>query len=296
MEYRYIPLIIIAIILVFLAYSKINIFETMETPMETMENVFAVGNAFTGLECINDNLPLYSINNDRTITVLGNASGTPLYRNDLKIPQNIICRANVKTIPEWKNDRYYNQGDTVMFNRRAYTAKTAVPVSAQFDITQWTLASDLNTFVSKDGIRQLPGGQSAPNTRDVFNKLSSEGYTQLKCEPVALSDVSHYCKKIYDSFDEWCNTLDPLGKKNTKGCSQDTASAANKTASVASNASVAIIGGVSVTKFSNEVITGTVSPQQISTCQNRDCVRNRPSGLSMTVCKDNCKNCGKTKC
>lgn len=225
---------------------------------EGIENttVFGVNNAYTGLHCYNNNLPLVSV--DNTITCISKDGINCLMRNDLKIPSkdiidinnnitthNILCRSD--------EDRNFN----------------------------------VNTFLSKDGIRQLSNGTTNPNTRDVFNDLSSNGYYTLQCSQNGLNDTNHWCNKTYVSIQDMCNKYDVFSKSSHTECGDSLIAFKNSKATT--------INPVISTLYK----TGDVnlkSPAMLSSCKNKDCVRGRPSGMSLAVCRENCNSCGKTNC
>jgi hypothetical protein len=117
-NYFYIILLVIFCILYFS-----NTFEKLENtcnpPKETIQGI---GNAYTGLMCINDDLPLISLSDSGTFNCISKFNANDkdkvecLTRKDLGIPSSIQCRdPNVSKFQTWKPETSYKVNDTVYY-------------------------------------------------------------------------------------------------------------------------------------------------------------------------------------
>ena len=261
-------------IVLFLAVIYFVFIHNMEGAENTddTQTVFGVRNAFTGLHCYDNSLPIVSVDSN-TFTCISKDGSNCLMRDDLKIPRENVYDANGKIITtgilcQNKEDKNYN----------------------------------VNTYLSKDGIRQLAGGPSKPNTRDVFNDLDSNGYYTIECNQPALNDPNHWCNKVYNSVDKMCSsfvkpdgTSDDIIKSMYSEC----------TGTLATFKRTPAKAGTSLTKSTlykkaaadaTPVAGATPDALTITNCKSKDCVRNRPKGMSLADCQTNCGVCGKTKC
>lgn len=154
---------------------------------------------------------------------------------------------------------------------------------------------NINTYLSKDGVRQLPssvtGGQ--PNSRDIFDDLSKNGYYTLQCNYKALNDPNHWCGKISASYKEWCGTLDRFAKASNPGCDSIPLYAEKVTDSTITKT---LFKNLSDSEKAANSKMGIIDMATVVSCQNKDCVRNKPSNITASECKANCSKCGKTKC
>ena len=212
------------------------------TPPQT---IFAVGNAFTGLTCYDDNQPIVS-QDGNTFTCISKDGTNCLYKQNLNIPNTVSCK-------------------------------------------------DVNTYLSKDGVRQLPSsvGGGSPNSRDVFDDLSKNGYYTLQCNYKALNDPNHWCNKISQSYNNWCGTLDRFAKASNPGCNSIPLYSQKPTDSTLT--SVLFKNLTDAEKAANSKM-GIVDRATVVSCQNKDCIRNKPANITSAQCKTNCSTCGKTKC
>jgi hypothetical protein len=194
-------------------------------------------------------------------------------RDDLKIPRENVYDANGKIITtgilcQNKQDKNYN----------------------------------VNTFLSKDGIRQLAGGPNKLNTRDVFNDLDSNGYYTIECNQPALNDPNHWCGKVYKSVDNMCNSfVRPDGKPDefTKSMYTECTGTLATFKNTAATPGTPLIKSTLYKKAPAGVaLAPGAAPDAltITNCKNKDCVRNKPKDITAAVCQTNCTTCGKTKC
>ena len=182
------------------------------------QTIFGVMNAFTGLHCYDNNLPIISVNSG-TFTCISKDGKNCLMRNDLKIPDTILCK---------------NSEDK---------------------------DNNVNLYLSKDGIRQLAGGSTNPNTKDIFNDLDSNGYYTIQCNQTAINTPGHWCNSMYDKVDTMCNSFtDQFTKSMYTECDGSLATFKNSTPK------------------DNSLTVSTLyktgdNALQILTCQNKDCIR-----------------------
>ena len=286
--------ILLTFFLVYCLLISTNVFENItNTPAPAPQTVFAVGNAFTGLECIDDSLPLYS-QDTNTYTALSIDGVNPVYRSNLNIPSYVQCRDGITSLfTPWVSGTSYKVNDTVSYAGVNYVAQVAHKSTSMLSqMNMWQPAENINTYLAKDGIRQLPSGDPKnPNTRDIFDTLSSSGYTTMKCEYNALNNPNHFCNKINNSYSSWCNKLDPFTKASHTEC-QSLPAYGSKPTTLGNSV------GLTNTLYSNAPTPSGSgpTPSQISSCQNKDCVRNLPKGVSSAQCKINCTKCGSTTC
>ena len=92
---------------------------TCNPPKETVQGI---GNAYTGLICIDDNLPLISLSNSGTFNCISKFNVNDkdkvecLTRKDLGIPDSIQCKdPNVSKFQTWKPETSYKINDTVYY-------------------------------------------------------------------------------------------------------------------------------------------------------------------------------------
>lgn len=117
--YFYIILLVIICILYFSNTFSENFEQTCNPPKDTIQGI---GNAYTGLMCIDDTLPLISLSDSGTFSCLSKFDANNkdkvecLYRKDLGIPNSIQCRdPNVSKFSTWKPDTQYKVNDTVYY-------------------------------------------------------------------------------------------------------------------------------------------------------------------------------------
>jgi hypothetical protein len=293
------PILILAVLAIYYLYTKHFSEGAENTPAP--QTIFAVGNAYTGLECIDDSLPIYSRDSD-TYTALSIDGTNPVYRADLNIPSYIQCRKLEGTptnlFTPWNKDNKYKVDDVVSYNDANYqcspedSAVTVCDDQPDKSNKKWRVAQDVNTFLAKDGIRQLPVA-NPPNSRFIFDKLSKDGYTTIQCNYKALNDPNHWCAKVHNSYQGWCNKLRKFSRDSRTECD-----------SIPKYVGKSSSNTVTATLFKNltdeekaaNLAKGFVDAATIASCSNKDCVRNKPKGMSSTDCTANCKKCGKTTC
>ena len=253
-------------IILFLAVIYFIFIHSIEGIENTPQTIFGVRNPFTGLRCYDNNLPIVSIDSN-TFTCISKDGINCLTRDDLKIPRENIYDANGKIVSNGilcrnKEDRNYN----------------------------------VNTYLSKDGIRQLAGGPTKPNTRDIFNDLDTNGYYTIDCTPAGLNSQNHWCNKLYNNVQEMCNGIkDPFEKRNYPECG-------NTLATFKNSPIVPNMPNVNSTLFKKPEQTQNVSKSTtpdaytINMCKNKTCIRGRPAGMTLQACQMNCEKCGDSKC
>jgi len=254
--YLYIIFFIIIIYFIFIH----NIEGLDNSPPQT---VFGVRNPFTGLRCYDNNLPIVSIDSN-TFTCISKDGTNCLLRDDLKIPRQNTYDGNGKLINNGilcrnKDDKNYN----------------------------------VNTYLSKDGIRQLPGGSSNPNTRDIFNDLDTNGYYTIDCTAAGLNTSNHWCNQLYNNVQDMCNNMkDQFEKNNYPECGN--AISTLKNSQITPN--MPLINSTLFKKSDTNKSSSIPDAYTISMCKNKTCIRNRPSGMSLQICQTNCDKCGDSKC
>lgn len=194
-----------------------NLDDTSANTTTTPQTIFGVRNAFTGLHCYDNNLPIVSVDSG-ILSCISKDGKNCLMRNELKIPDTVLCKNS-----EDKNN-------------------------------------NVNTYLSKDGIRQVAGGSDNPNTKDIFNDLDSNGYYTIQCNQTALNTSGHWCNSIYNTVDTMCNSLDPISKSLYTECNG--ALATYKNTSPKDNS-------LTVSTLYKKGDDGLA----ILTCQNKDCIR-----------------------
>jgi hypothetical protein len=291
------------------------------------QTVFGVRNAFTGLKCYDDNLPIVSADSN-TFTCISKDGVNCLTRDQLLVPRNtkvvngklvtssVLCR-NVtnRNITTWVSGKPYNIGDSVVYQGRSYLVINNIPADktkfppSQKDVERfWKKADDINTYLAKDGIRQIAGGSSNPNTRDVFNDLDANGYYTMECTLNGLNDPNHWCSKVYNSVDKMCNswvnpdgTEDKITKSSYTECT-GTLQTYRDSWKQLKPAQIPPPPPFKSTLWKRPPVNVAPVPGaapgalQISECKNKTCLRNRPAGMDLKTCQTNCGNCGKTKC
>jgi hypothetical protein len=291
------------------------------------QTVFGVRNAFTGLRCYDDNLPIVSVDSN-TFTCISKDGKNCLTRDQLLIPKqtqvvngnlvtsSVLCR-NVtnRTVTSWQPGKPYNIGDSVMYQGRAYLVINNIPADKTSLIPShkdaerfWKKADDINTYLAKDGIRQLPGGPSKQNTRDVFNDLDANGYYTMECTLNGLNDPNHWCSKVYNSVDKMCNswvnpdgTPDRFSKDSYPECS-GTLQTYKDSWKKLSPALIPLPPPFKSTLWKRPPVGAPATPGsapgalQIADCKNKVCLRNRPAGMDLKTCQTNCGKCGTPKC
>lgn len=329
MEYSKILMgVLLLVIIYFMFINSAEKLENVSSQEEKPQTVFGVRNAFTGLRCYDDNLPIVSINSN-TFTCISKDGQNCLTRDQLLIPKDaqvvndnlvtssISCRnVSNRNVSTWISETPYNAGDSVIYKGRNYLAINNIPanktkfVPSQKEVENfWKKQDDINTYLVKDGIRQLPGGLSKPNTRDVFNDLDTNGYYTMECTLNALNDPDHWCSKIADSVDTMCNswvnpdgTLDRFSKDAYSECSGTLQTYRNSWKNL-TPAEIPPPPKFKTTLWKRPVAntlsrsaSGPPGAQQLSECKNKTCLRNRPAGMSLKTCQTNCSTCGKSQC
>jgi hypothetical protein len=292
-------IISISIILIYLIYRRVNIFEGLDN--SAPQTIFAVGNAFTGLECVDDSMPLYS-QDTNTFMAISKDGTNPLYRKDLNIPNNIECRDTyIKLFTPWQKGYSYQLNDNLSYGNKNYTINSAhVSGNSSPDFTKLQATQNINTFLAKDGIRQLPllpTDVNYPNSRNTFDALSKDGYTTIKCEYKALNTDGHWCKRIHESYQTWCSKLDKFTRSSHTEC-DSLVKYYNKQSVLGDSSGVTstLYKNLTEQQKSSNAALGIIDAATLSTCQNKNCIRNKPQGMSSSDCKANCSKCGATKC
>jgi hypothetical protein len=237
--------------------------------LEGIENIpqtiFGVRNPFTGLRCYDNNLPIVSVDSN-TFTCISKDGINCLTRDDLKIP----------------NENIYDSNGKIISNKILCRNKE-------------DKNNNVNTYLSKDGIRQLAGGPYNPNTRDIFNDLDANGYYTIECTPAGLNSENHWCNKLYNNVEEMCNGMkDQFEKRNYTECGDTLATFKNSPI-------VPNMPNVNATLFKRPVqpsVSKSTTPDAytINMCKNKTCIRGRPPGMSLATCQTNCNKCGDSKC
>ena len=291
------------------------------------QTVFGVRNAFTGLKCYDDNLPIVSADSN-TFTCISKDGVNCLTRDQLLVPKDtkvvngklvtssVLCR-NVtnRNITTWVSGQPYNIGDSVIYQGRSYLVINNIPADktkfppSQKDVERfWKKADDINTYLAKDGIRQIAGGSSNPNTRDVFNDLDANGYYTMECTLNGLNDPNHWCGKVYNSVDKMCNswvnpdgTEDKITKSSYTECT-GTLQTYKDSWKLLTPAQIPPPPPFKSTLWKRPPVNTASVPGaapgalQISECKNKTCLRNRPKGMDLKTCQANCGVCGTPKC
>jgi hypothetical protein len=301
---------------------------TQTLPVEDKpQTVFGVRNAFTGLKCYDDNLPIVSADSN-TFTCISKDGVNCLTRDQLRVPKDtkvvngklvtssVLCR-NVtnRNINTWVSGQPYNIGDSVIYQGRSYLVinnipadKTKFPPSQKEVERFWKKADDINTYLAKDGIRQIAGGPSNPNTRDIFNDLDANGYYTMECTLNGLNDPNHWCNKVYNSVDKMCNswvnpdgTEDKITKSSYTECT-GTLQTYKDSWKLLNPAQIPPPPPFKSTLWKRPPVNVDPVPGaapgalQISSCKNKTCLRNRPKGMDLKTCQTNCGICGTPKC
>ena len=291
------------------------------------QTIFGVRNAFTGLKCYDDNLPIVSVDSN-TFSCISKDGQNCLTRDQLLIPKNtqvvngklvtssVLCR-NVtnRSVTTWQSGKPYNIGDSVVYQGRSYLVinnipadKTALIPSHKDAERFWKKADDINTYLAKDGIRQLAGGPSKPNTRDVFNDLDANGYYTLECTLNGLNDPNHWCSKVSNSVDTMCNswvnpdgTPDRFSRDSYPECSGTLQTYKNSWQKL-TPPQIPPPPQIKSTLWKRPPVNAAPVPGAapgalaISECRNKTCLRNRPAGMDLKTCQTNCDKCAKTRC
>jgi hypothetical protein len=291
------------------------------------QTIFGVRNAFTGLRCYDENLPIVSVDSN-TFTCISRDGQKCLTRDELLIPKTtevvngrlvqstILCRnRDNRTVTTWVSGTPYNIGDTVTYQGVSYLVinnipadKTTIAPTHRDASRFWKKADDVNTYLSKDGIRQLPGPATKPNTRNIFNDLDSNGYYTMECTLNGLNDPNHWCSQVYGSVDKMCNSfVNPDGTPDqfTKASVPECSGTLQTFRDSWKNLTPAEIPAPPPTKSTlwkrppaNAAPAPGAAPGafEIASCKNKTCLRNRPRGMDLKTCQSNCDKCGKPSC
>lgn len=301
--------------------------QTTPSSEEKPQTIFGVRNPFTGLRCYDENLPIVSVDAN-TFTCISKDGQNCLTRDELLIPKTseikdgkvtkslVLCRnRDNRHITNWAPGKPYNVGDVAVFQGIGYLVINNIPADKtqmappQKDVeTFWKKIDDINTYLVKDGLRQLPGGPSNPNTRDVFIDLDQNGYYTIECTLNGLNDPNHWCNKVYDSVDKMCNSIinpdgspDIFTKSSIPECSGTLQTYRDSWKSLVPPE----IPGPPQVKNTlwkrpaqNAVRDENYVPGalEISECKNKTCMRARLTGDALTGCYANCEKCGKSTC
>ena len=304
---------------------------TQATPAAPAEDkpqtIFGVRNAFTGLRCYDESLPIVSVDSN-TFTCISKDGQKCLTRDELLIPKNtevvngklvrstILCRnRDNRHVTTWVSGTPYNIGDTVTYQGVSYLVinnipadKTSIAPSHRDASRFWKKADDINTYLAKDGIRQLPGPATKPNTRNIFNDLDSNGYYTIECTLNGLNDPNHWCSQVYGSVDKMCNSfVNPDGTPDqfTKASVPECSGTLQTFRDSWKNLTPSQIPPPPPTKstlWKRPPAGAAPAPGaapgafEIASCKNKDCLRNRPRGMDLKTCQSNCDKCGKPTC
>jgi hypothetical protein len=192
-NYFYIILLVIFCLLFFtnLFYEQFE--NTCNPPKDTIQGV---GNAYTGLMCIDDNLPLISLSDSGTFNCLSKFNPNDkdkiecLTRKELGIPNTIQCRdPNVSKFLTWKPNTSYKINDTVYY---AYEDNVK-NITDKINKKQQEINNKINNLKNKIEIEKL-------ELTRLNLKLAKKEY-----EPLTSDD-----KTIIDSLTRKINDLTSL--------------------------------------------------------------------------------------
>jgi hypothetical protein len=296
-------------------------------PAEQTQTIFGVRNAFTGLRCYDEALPIVSVDAN-TFTCISKDGQKCLTRDELLIPNKtevvngklvqstIFCRnRDNRTVTTWVAGTPYNIGDNVTYQGVKYLVINNIPADkTQLQPTHrdasrfWKKADDVNTYLAKDGIRQKAGPANKPNTRNIFKDLDENGYYTIECTLNGLNDPNHWCNQVYNSVDKMCNsfvnpdgTPDQLSKSSVPECSGTLQTFRDSWKNL-TPPEIPPPPQTKSTLWKRPPANAAPAPGekpgafQISDCKNKICLRNRPKGMDLKTCQSNCDMCGKPTC
>jgi hypothetical protein len=279
-------LILIAILFVSY-YFLISKNEKLEnTPAPT---IFGSTNAFTGLYCVDDNLPIVrSVNMEggKTFQCISKDGINCAKRSDFLTPQFLLDNKGkskdgklIESHSPIVCDLDMNMGKceesfSKINKPRSYTDTTGKDVL--------NTCTQFNKYITRDAIVNSKMPSNA-----VYKELESGKNTNFKfftCTQDALNDTNHWCGQVKQKLaNSVCKKRDFEQGMFKSECS-DVESFA-KTSSV--------FGGEKILINTNEQIQRA---KLIDKCKQRDCKVNRPKDISLDQCQVNCETCANTSC
>jgi hypothetical protein len=280
---------IVLLALLFLAYYIFIHFST-EKLQNIQKTVLGTTNPFTGLFCVNDEMPIVrsveAPEGGKTLQCISRNGNDCMTRKDLTAPdfftgtdgkdsknQDIIthsplvCDLDLNMTPCKDAFQKIDKPFTYV-NRRGNTTNNKC---VQF-----------NKYITQDAIRNP---KEPPNS--IFRELDSNqnpNHKYFTCTQAGLKDPEHWCGKVYNTLkDTVCKKRDILqGPLFTSVCKDvDTFS---KTESANTEP---------VTVNTNEEIKFL---KTVDKCKKRFCTVNKPKDITMEQCLQNCDICADTKC
>lgn len=283
--------------------------------LENLEAVM-IGNAYTDLACVDDNLPIVRIpkNNGNTFTCASRDGVNCLYRNDYLIPTETVINKN-----------YPGSGRNATTNPISISKVSCLqPPKSISDTEMNTLLSNwtgldnkkktdytnaiiknmkyksVNEYLASDGIRGGPSNltnEFGKDTKTIYNELSSikrgnnkyPGYFDISCTQNGLNDPNHWCGKVFNKFNEQnCNKSDFENAPYSSVC---------KTFTDYKN-SPALNSDKTISSYITNVSCDPLNKSNIDMCQTK-CTRNANlngrgglSGEWNKNCQDKCTNPG----
>lgn len=201
--------IILLVIFCFLYFG--NTFEKLENtcnpPKETIQGI---GNAYTGLMCINDTLPLISISDSGTFSCISKFNANDkdkvecLTRKDLGIPGSIQCRdPNVSKFETWKPETSYKVNDTVYYAFEDHVKD----ITAKINTKQENINNKIADLKNKIEIEQLELAR-------LQLKLSKKEFDPLTPDDLVI--IESLTKNINNFTTKISNMRSELTTENTK--------------------------------------------------------------------------------
>ena len=115
--------IVVVVIILFIVLFTIDFDETFQNNCKIPKNsIDGTANAYTGLMCIDDTLPLIKLSDDlSTFSCISKDNTNCLMKSDFAVPSTVQCKdPNISKFKDWMPNTQYNIDDTVYYNYKTY--------------------------------------------------------------------------------------------------------------------------------------------------------------------------------
>lgn len=282
-------LFLLIAILFFIYYFFISKNEKLENSPPPPPTIFGSTNAFTGLYCVDNNLPIVrtvDVDNGKTFQCISRNGNNCMTRSDLLTPEFLTDTKGrskdgkiIESVSPVVCDLDLNMGKCDATFDLIKQPKTYKDINGNDINNQCT---QFNKYITRDAVVNAKMPSNA-----IYKELESgnnQNYKFFTCTQDALNDPNHWCGQVKQKLaNTVCKKRDFEQGMFKNECSD--IEAFSKTSSS--------FGGQKILTNTNQQIQRA---KLVDKCKQRDCKVNRPKDISSQDCESNCNLCGNTKC
>lgn len=165
----YTCVIVIVVVILFTIDFEETFQNNCKIPTNTIEGT---GNAYTGLMCIDDTLPLIKLSDDNsTFSCISKDNINCLSRAELGIPSTVQCKdPNVSKFKDWMPNYQYKVDDTVYYNYKTYADDISNEITMMKMQIDTNKANKANSILSQQNILTILEIKLKNKTFDVLSQ------------------------------------------------------------------------------------------------------------------------------